>query len=328
VHALRKHRRTLPSHAPNDPEYRRLRYVRYADDFLLGFSGPKDEAEEIKRRIGEFLRETLKLELSEEKTLITHAQTQVAHFLGYNIMIQHADDKLDHRGQRAINSMVALRVPTEMIAKKCAQYMRKGKPAQRPQMLNDSDYTIVSQYQAEYRGLVQYYLLAQDVFRLEKLRWTMETSLLKTLAGKHHSSVPKMARKYKAMTETSRGPRTCFRVTVARGEGKKPLVAQFGGIPLARQQTAHLVDLAPSLFHARQNELVKRLLAGICEVCGVKGPVQAHHIRKLTDLTQRGRKERPAWMKLMAMRKRKTLMVCRPCHEDIHAGHCSVALRR
>jgi hypothetical protein len=107
-----------------------------------------------------------------------------------------------------------------VIAKKCALYMHYGKPAQRAQMLDDSDYTIVSQYQSEYRGLVQYYLLAQDVFRLEKLRWVMETSLLKTLAGKYRSSVRKMARKYKATTETTHGPRTCFRVVVPRDEGK------------------------------------------------------------------------------------------------------------
>jgi hypothetical protein len=328
LHALRKQRRTLPSQDPDDPNYRRLRYVRYADEWLLGFSGPKAEAEEIKRQIGTFLRETLKLELSEEKTLITHARTEAAHFLGYDIVVQHADDKLDRRGHRQVNSVVALRIPKEVIAKKCAQYMRQGKPAQRPQMLDDSDYTIVNQYQAEYRGLVQYYLLAQDVFCLGRLRWVMETSLLKTLAGKHHASVQQMARKYKATTETPEGPRTCFRVTVPRGEGKKPLVAQFGGISLVRQQTAYLVDLAPVLLHTRQNELVKRLLAGVCELCGIQGPIQAHHIRKLADLKQPGRKEKPAWMRLMAMRKRKTLMVCRPCHEDIHAGRCSVALRR
>jgi len=231
VHALRQQRRGLPSQDPNDLNYRRLRYIRYADDFLLGFSGPKVEAEEIKRHIGAFLRDTLKLELSADKTLITHAQTEAAHFLGYELVAQHADDKLDRRGQRQVNGVLGLRVPEAVITKKCSLYMRNGKPAQRAQMLDDSDYTIVSRYQAEYRGLVQYYLLAQNVSRLGKLRWVMETSLLKTLAGKHRSSVPKMARRYKTTIETSEGRRTCFRVTVLRGEGKKPLVAQFGGIP-------------------------------------------------------------------------------------------------
>lgn len=328
VHDLRKHRRAFPSQDPNDQDFRRLRYVRYADDFLLGFSGPKVEAEEIKRRIGEFLRDTLKLELSVEKTLITHAQTSVAHFLGYDLVAQHADDKLDHRGQRQVNGMIGLRVPEAVIAKKCSLYMRKGKPAQRPQMLHDNDYTIVSRYQAEYRGLVQYYLLAQNVSRLGKLHWVMQTSLLKTLAGKHRSSVQKMARKYKSTAETASGRRMCIKVTVARSEGKKPLVAQFGGIPLKRQQTALLVDEAPTIFTARQNEVVRRLLAGCCELCGEREGIEVHHIRKLADLNHPGRNEAPAWKRLMAMRRRKTLVVCRACHEDIHAGRCTVSLRR
>lgn len=327
VHELHKQRRAVPSQNPTDEDFRRLRYLRYADDFLLGFSGPKVEAEEIKRQIGEFLRVRLKLELSEEKTLITHAQTGVAHFLGYDLVAQHANDKLDWRGQRQVNGMIALRVPEAVIAQKCSLYMRNGKPAQRPQMLHDTDYTIVSRYQAEYRGLVQYYLLAQNVFRLGKLHWVMQTSLLKTLAGKHRSSVQKMARKYKATTETAYGPRTCLRVVIERSEGKKPLVAQFGGIPLKRQQNAILVDNTPTVYTTRQNEVVRRLLAGGCELCGASGQVEVHHIRKLADLRKEGRREKPAWVKLMAMRRRKTLVVCRRCHEDIHAGRCSVSLR-
>ncbi len=109
------------------------------------------------------MRETLKLELSEEKTLITHARTGAAKFLGYQIVIQHADDKLDRRGQRQVNETIGLRVPKEVIEQKCAFYMQRGKPAQRAQLLDDSDYSIVSKYQAEYRGIVQYYLLAHNV---------------------------------------------------------------------------------------------------------------------------------------------------------------------
>ncbi|MCA1681815.1 MAG: maturase, partial [Actinobacteria bacterium] len=197
VRILRRHRRTLPSKDLQDPDYRRLRYVRYADDILLGFSGPKAEALEIKHLLGQFLRKELKLELSEDKTLITHARTGKARFLGYDIVTQHADDKLTG-GKRSINSKIGLRVPEEAITRRCAPYLRHGKPWHRSQMLSDRDYSIISQYQAEYRGVVQYYLLAADVCHLNRLHWVMETSLLKTLAGKHSSSVAKMARKYKA----------------------------------------------------------------------------------------------------------------------------------
>jgi Reverse transcriptase (RNA-dependent DNA polymerase) len=111
---LRQRLRRLPTQDPHDPGYRRLRYVRYADDHLLGFAGPKAEAEEIKQRLARFLRDDLKLELSQEKTLITHTRTGAASFLGYQITVQHADRKLTH-GRRAANGVIGLRVPTAVI---------------------------------------------------------------------------------------------------------------------------------------------------------------------------------------------------------------------
>src|SRR5260221_627978 len=188
-------RRQLPSQDPADPDYRRLRYVRYADDWLLGFAGPRREAEDIKSKIAAFLHEELRLELSPSKTLITHATSQAARFLGYEIKAQHSDTKITRR-RRAVNGAIGLFVPKAVIRQRCALYMSKGKPAQRGMLLHDDDFTIVAKYQAEYAGLVQYYLLAQDVVRLVRLLWVMETSLLKTLAGKHRSTVSAMARKY------------------------------------------------------------------------------------------------------------------------------------
>jgi hypothetical protein len=187
-------------------------------------------------------------------------------------------------------------------------------------MLSDQDYSIISQYQAEYRGVVQYYLLAADVCHLNRLHWVMETSLLKTLAGKHGSSVAKMARKYKATIDTPYGPRMCFQATVERGDGKEPLVARFGGIPLRRQKKAVLIDRSPNLFTTSGNELIGRLIAGLCELCGSTQRLEVHHIRKLADLDKPGRNEKPAWVRIMAKRRRKTLIVCTACHDAIHAG--------
>ncbi|MEU3343351.1 reverse transcriptase domain-containing protein, partial [Streptomyces sp. NPDC006668] len=326
VRALRRERRTLPSQDPDDPGYRRLRYVRYCDDFLLGFAGPKHEAEEIKTRIRNFLRDELRLKLSEPKTLITHATSQAARFLGYEIKAQHGDTKIT-RNRRAVNGAIGLFVPKDVIRDRCSRYMSKGKPAQRGPLLHDEDFTIVAKYGSEYRGFVQYYLLAQDVFRLEILRWVMETSMLKTLAGKHKSTVMKMARRYKTSIDTPDGRRTCFQVTVQREKGKKPLVARFGGIPLKRKRTAVLTDRQPVMATARRNELIHRLLAGKCEICEGRTGLQVHHVRKLADLNKPGRPERPSWVRLMAMRKRKTLVVCERCHQNIHAGR-STALAR
>ena len=179
---LLRQMRPLPCGDPTDPGYRRLRYCRYADDQLLGFTGPKAEAEEIKNQLAAFLRDELALELSAAKTLITHARTRAARFLGYEITVRHDDRKIT-RGRRMLNGTIALRVPLDVIKAKCAPYRQHGKPWHRAGLQNLDDYDIVRIYGAEYRGVVSYYLLAGDVWRLRALRWNAETSMLKTLGA-------------------------------------------------------------------------------------------------------------------------------------------------
>jgi len=312
---LRKRMRSMSSKDPRDPGYRRLRYARYADDHLLGFAGPKAEAEEIKARLAQFLRDDLRLEPAQDKTLVTHARTGAAKFLGYEITVQHADHRITG-GRRAANGAVALRVPRTVVKAKCAPYLKLGKPERRPELLNYGDPQIISTYGAEYRGLVQYYLLAGDVWRLGRLRWVMLTSMLKTLAAKHGSTVTKMARKYEAVVKTPHGPRTCFEAEVER-DGRKPLVARFGGIPLARQKKAVLDDRRPAPAPGRRKELADRLRAGWCELCDKRAEVQVHHVRRLADLAKLGQPQ-PEWAQVMTKRRRKALVVCPPCHDTIH----------
>jgi group II intron reverse transcriptase/maturase len=317
---LRQQLRRLPRRDPSDPGYRRLRYSRYADDHLLGFTGPKAEAEAIKEQLSVFLRDELKLELNAEKTLITHARTRAARYLGYEIITQHADDQITG-GRRTVNGKIGLRVPADVITAKCAPYRRHGKPGHRPALQNLDDYDIVKIYGAEYRGIVQYYMLAADVGRLYRLCWYAETSMLKTLAAKHQSSVTKMAARHKAKIETPYGLRTCFEARVAR-DGKPPLVARFGGIPLVRNRDAVLADRIPDRVPLPRKELVIRLLARRCELCGEPGKVLVHQVRKLASLGEPGPGQ-PAWAALMARKHRKTLVVCRPCHGVIHHGQPS-----
>jgi len=326
--ACRKEMRRLPSVDPNDPDYRRLRYVRYADDFLLGFIGPKEEAEQIKVRLAQFLRETLKLELSAEKTLVSHATEQGARFLGYEVVSQRCDTKM-HLVQRAghpkpfrkraINSVIALRLPADVVERRCSLYMRGGKPIHRPELEEDSDFSIVAAYQSEYRGYVEFYALAQNIGWLNKLRWVMEVSLLKTLAGKYRTGVAKMARRYRAVALTEEGPRPCLEVRVER-EDKPPLAARFGGLLLRRKKTAILTDRVLTRRPPERSELLRRLLANRCEICKSAEDVQVHHIRKLADLNVKGRGQAAVWKQKMASRRRKTLVLCRECHAAVHAG--------
>ena len=167
---------------------------------------------------------------------------------------------------------------------------------------------------------MNYYLLAHNVGKLYRLKWTMETSMLKTLANKHKSTVTQMAAKYRSHVTTPDGRLTRFRAVVEREVGKKPLVAQFGGFAIRRRKDAILVDQRSRVAYTKGSELLKRLQADECELCGSAVHVGVHHLRKIADLNRHKRKQVPTWFRLMAARKRKTLTACRACHEAIHAG--------
>jgi hypothetical protein len=318
---LRKKQARLPGVDCDDPGYRRLHYARYADDTLFGFTGPRAEAEEIKQRLATFLRDELHLELSDQETLITHARTGAAKFLGYEITTQHSGTS----GRKRINGSIALRVPNPVIKAKCPPYLERGKPAAHRALQNLGDHDIVAACGAQYRGIVQYYLLAGDVHRMDRLRWVMETSLLKTLAAKHDSTVSKTAARYKATIETPHGPRTCLEAVRIREENQKPLVARFGGIPLKRRKNAIIIDRAPGRDPCPRKEIITRLLRNTCELCQHSGQVQVHHVARLADLTRPGHGQ-PAWARLMAAKRRKSLVVCPPCHDQIHAERPPAAM--
>jgi hypothetical protein len=285
----------------------------------LGFAGPREEAEEIKQRLGTFLQ-TLKLELSETKTFITHARKEAARFLGYDIcvFIQDTYRGAPNRG-RYINGKVGLQVPSEVVRKKCQPYIRNNKPIHRAELINDSDYDIVTQFQNEYRGFVEYYKLAYNrAIRMQRLKWTMEVALTKTLAHKLKISVPVIYQRYGTIIQTSAGPYKGLEAKIER-EGKRPLIARWGGIPLHRQENGTLEDqvVRPRIGHS---ELLQRMLADTCELCGSQEKVQVHHVRHLKDLHRPGQADKPLWSKVMAARKRKTLVVCQKCHRSIHDG--------
>jgi hypothetical protein len=322
---LKQQAQKLPSIDPQDPNYRRLKYCRYADDFALAFVGPKEEAEAIKQRLRTFLHEELKLELSEGKTLITHTRDSAAKFLGYEITTVQSNTKqtLDKNGRkgRSVNGEIGLKVPWKVVEEKCKRYMQRGKPIHRAELLNESDYTIIATYQLEYRGLVNYYRMAYNLHTLQKLKWVMETSLTKTLAHKHKISVRKVYKKYKAELDIEGKKYKGLQAIVPR-EGKKPLIATWGGIPLTWDVEASIEDEIQQ-YHWKRSELEQRLLAQVCEQCGVTrmtAKIEVHHIRALKDLEKYTGREKPQWVQIMAARRRKTLVLCHTCHVDIQHG--------
>jgi len=322
IKRLKAERRKIMCAEPCEPDYRRLRYVRYADDFLLGFVGPENEAREIRERLGEFLEQRLKLTLSKEKTLITHAVDEKARFLGYEIKTIRHGDLITANGRRAANGNILLLMPREVVRKYLKRYSKSGKLIHRTDLLNDSDYTIIQRYQSVLVGLYNYYCMASNVSkRMDRIKWILQTSLLMTLASKHKSRMGKIIRMYRVPNQEY----TTFRKVIDR-PGKEPLVAEFGGMSLRRKPAG----MGQDGFDSRQawhrpagdrSEVVQHLIyGGKCATCGCSGPIQMHHIRKIADIDRPGRRPREQWEKIMAARRRKFIPVCAGCHDGIHAG--------
>lgn len=321
---LEKERRSIPSVKTDDKGFIRIYYIRYADDFLLGIAGPLSLALEIKEKIRKFLQ-NLKLTMSSEKTLITHAASSRARFLGYELGVTRNDTKMSRdrngkRKRRSVNNSIQLYVPRDVAQEWLNRRQKDGKPIHRAELMNNSDYEIVMHYNSEFQGLANYYSLAVDVSkRLQPVKYVYMQSLVKTLANKHKKTCTWVYRQYKTKFETGV---TGIMVTEPREEPKKPLQAKFGAKPIRHVKTTVLIDTKPKPMSTSRNELVTRLLADKCELCGSTENVEVHHIRKVSDLKKRykGRPNPPKWVVFMTERNRKTIVVCRTCHNKIHSG--------
>lgn len=298
---------------------KKIKYVRYADDFLIAVNGNRQDCEKIKQELAEFISTTLKMELSQEKTLITHSNTP-ARFLGYDVRVRR-DQQIKPKGKfktRSMNNKVELSIPFKDKIEKflfssgiVKQRSDNGKlePIHRPQLLNRTDLEIVTIYNAELRGICNYYGLASNFNKLIYFNYLMEYSCLKTLAGKHRSKVSKIRVMYKDGTgkwaipyETKTGIKKMYFANYADCKGKK-----FTDIvPQTAKNYTHDVTTLES-----------RLKAKICEVCGCTDSdrYEIHHVNKVKNL--KGKSE---WEKIMIAKRRKTIVVCHKCHMAIHHG--------
>ena len=302
----------LPSRDPKDESYRRLVYVRYADDFVMGVIGTKDDARNIKQQVGTFLQ-TIKLTMSAEKTKITHATTGRARFLGYDI--HKHNGKHPHRH---LSGRIQLNVPKDRTAAIMRRYMRHGKPIHRRELAEGSIPEIIRHFDSEMRGYYNFYRLASNVsHRLNHLRFIMQRSLAMTLANKMKLSVAKVYQRYSRIGEVT--GRKTLGVTIETKSGGKVIV--FSDHSLQKQRTPSNKDRDPYVPALPYKELTQRLNATECELCGkTDSHLEVHHIRRMKELRQKvkaGIKAR--WQEVMASRNRKTLVVCTACHRHIHA---------
>lgn len=319
VKKMSKELRKLPYKDYSD---KKLVYVRYADDFLIGVSGTKEEAVEVKLQIKEWLANVLGLELSDEKTKITHS-SEPARFLGYDLAVRRNQDVKGKKNgvvQRTLNNSVELNIPfTEKIeaflfGKKAVIQDRTGKlkPVAICNLLHLTDLEILDTFNAQTRGLRNYYSLASNFSKLSFFVYLMEYSCLKTLAKKHKSSVAKIHNQYRQgktwviSYETKKGKRSMSFVKFK--DFKR--TSSFDKV-----DTADIDNIKTKYHNTNINTLDSRLRANACELCGKQGydKYEIHHINKVKNLTGRTQ-----WEKVMIARRRKTLVVCKDCHTKIH----------
>lgn len=318
--AIEQERAAFPSGDEMDGSYRRLKYIRYADDFILGVIGSKEDALRIKEDIKSFLSESLALELSEEKTLITHTGKS-AKFLGYEITVtrnNHQRREVQGRLRRTYGKRVRLNVSMATLRDKLLEYgameikLRNGKEIWKPKcrsgLIFNDDLEILDRYNRETVGFCNYYLIANNCVVLHNFRYIMEYSMYKTFAGKYRSTVRKINKKYRLN-----------KLFTVKYEQKGVIKSRtFYKTSFKRRTTAFngSCDIEPySIADVSRTNLTDRLKAEKCELCGATGKLIMHHVRNLKDL-----KGKESWKRLMSARKRKTIALCPSCHRLRHLG--------
>lgn len=318
--AIEQERAAFPSGDEMDGSYRRLKYIRYADDFILGVIGSKEDAQRIKEDIKSFLSESLALELSEEKTLITHTGKS-AKFLGYEITVtrnNHQRRDVQGRLRRTYGKRVRLNVSMATLRDKLLEYgameikLRNGKEIWKPKcrsgLIFNDDLEILDRYNRETVGFCNYYLIANNCVVLHNFRYIMEYSMYKTFAGKYRSTVRKINKKYRLN-----------KLFTVKYEQQGVIKSRtFYKTSFKRRTTAFngSCDIEPySIADVSRTNLTDRLKAEKCELCGATGKLIMHHVRNLKDL-----KGKESWERLMSARKRKTIALCPSCHRLRHLG--------
>ena len=318
--AIEQERAAFPSGDEMDGSYRRLKYIRYADDFILGVIGSKEDAQRIKEDIKSFLSASLALELSEEKTLITHTGKS-AKFLGYEITVtrnNHQRRDVQGRLRRTYGKRVRLNVSMATLRDKLLEYgameikLRNGKEIWKPKcrsgLIFNDDLEILDRYNRETVGFCNYYLIANNYVVLHNFRYIMEYSMYKTFAGKYRSTVRKINKKYRLN-----------KLFTVKYEQKGVIKSRtFYKTSFKRRTTAFngSCDIEPySIADVSRTNLTDRLKAEKCELCGATGKLIMHHVRNLKDL-----KGKESWKRLMSARKRKTIALCPSCHRLRHLG--------
>jgi group II intron reverse transcriptase/maturase len=299
---------------------KKIKYIRYADDFLIGVNGSAEDCAWVKQQLSEYIAGTLKMELSEEKTLITHSN-DYARFLGYDVRVRRDNDTIKHGAtghvkKRTLNNISELAIPLEdkimkfLFENKIIEQRKNGeiRPIHRKSLLRCTEFEIVSTYNAELRGISNYYSLAGNFHKLSYFGYLMEYSCLKTLAAKHKCSCGQIKDKYKdgkgrwgVPYETKKGEKRCYIAKYYDSKGVK--------------NASDILPTEAILHTSIKTTFENRLSAKTCELCGATDAkhYEIHHVHKVKDLIGK-----EPWEQVMIAKRRKTLVLCKSCHYKIH----------
>ncbi len=323
---LREHcrmRRLVPSLDFHDEGYKRLMYIRYADDFLIGMIGSKEDCRQVMQTVRGFVQEHLRLQISEEKSGLRHC-TEETRFLGYDITTYPVGKSVKvklggtYTTRRLGAGRIQLKVPSDKMAAFCKKNgygnYENFEVMPRLNLVNLMDTQILTIYNAELRGFANYYVLAQGAVRaLQKLQSVWFRSLTRTFARKHRCSKRTVRRRLKvepgeyAITEWYHGKLRTTRLF------------RLKDLKFYRSSLLQNLDSVPNTkkYRATYSDILSRLRAQKCEFCGrAGGYFEVHHAGSMSAVADGNE----PWKELMRERNRKTLVLCVHCHRQLHDG--------
>ena len=314
----------------NNPDFERLHYVRYADDFILGHVGTKDGSQEIYDSIVNFIESNLKLEISKEKSKITFGSEGLI-FLGYNISMSKTSDSkttfVNSNGTEVIRKRhigkPVFKVPVERAIKfvnknEYGSYVENNS-THRTYLQNFDEIEIIKQYNAELRGLIQYYKHAVNCKSIiGKVQWLWQYSLLKTLASKHKCSVAQVFKQ--KIIKVKLDPQTKSKIWYVEFEGKQFDIFNIryvDYISMFYAKDTFVNDVEFTWQINKRSSALRKLIANECEICGTANTettIILHHPNQIRTIP----KNIPEWERVNRMRNRKTIALCHNCHMRIH----------
>ncbi len=323
---LVKHIRRLPTVEANDPNYVRIKYLRYADDWAIGLCGSKHLAEQIKRAIKDFLHEMLKLRLSEEKTTITNAKAEEAHFLGTRLTIGKGETQkivltTNHTGKRFKRRSTGWETQMYAPLLKLIQRLKdkgfctaEGKPLDRKGWRGLDTEQIIALYSAINRGIQNYYRFADNWRRLSRIQYILRFSLAKTLARKYKMTVKQVFKRFGKDLS----------ITIEGKDGKQDRqVSFYQNHDWTKNREAFQDGKHPNIDQL-QTSITMRTRSKLgkpCCICGTSGKdaqIVMHHVRHIRKLSHK--REPAGFNHVLRKLNRKQIPVCEECHRKIHQG--------